>query len=439
MIDLLAQSATGLEGRLGTLLENPFIVILVLAVSFVAIMASLQAKRKLLVFAYCFCLMFSGHILQVVDSGTTLVRWALIGCLTLSATKGYRPQGVLCSMLGIYWTFSAVSTLWSDSPRIGLQLSGLSFLLCVPAAMALSDEYGKDYEFDFFPKFMNWVAVVYILNATATFSGLTGARFSGSITSAPLFVITGGLLMPCLLWGALEAKTRVGLLVHVIQFAAIFGLCFISGQRTGFFAGLIGCLPLMTRLLSQRAVYAMFALVVAWIVGWMGIQLFPDQATFISERYLTTDVTHRDEVWLGSLELIYENPILGYGAGSHSKIGFGIHNAFLQEWYNGGIFGLFLFFGAFVWGGYKSLKMSLDESLPPEALNLARLCLGWVVTLSATAFFESKLTSPSNVLAFCTVNVGLMIHHLNLRYYLGWTTLERMQELENVTLSDRHI
>ena len=83
--------------------------------------------------------------------------------------------------------------------------------------------------------------------------------------------------------------------------------------------------------------------------------------------------------------------------------------------------------------------MSLDESLPPEALNLARLCLGWVVTLSATAFFESKLTSPSNVLAFCTVNVGLMIHHLNLRYYLGWTTLERMQELENVTLSDRHI
>ena len=221
--------------------------------------------------------------------------------------------------------------------------------------------------------------------------------------------------MPCLLWGVLSAKDKLARNLHFLAFAVVFFLGLLSAQRTGFFAGIMGCIPLLLRFVSQRAGYLILAIIAVMLSGIVVLQIFPEQAEFIQDRYFEKGLNERDELWAKAWEEIMKNPILGNGAGSHSKLGFGMHNAFMQEWYPGGLLGLILYFGAFVYAAYKSTELTLDRSLPAEPVNLARLCLGLVVVLTSTAFFESKLSSPSKILSFTAINVGIILHHLQLR------------------------
>ena len=415
---LIAQRRVDLFTRLDEFGASGGIGLLLLVIiGLLALFWALNASRKKLLFLYCVCLMFSGHLVGLIDSGSTLLRWLLILCLAISVNRGYRDPGVVCKMLGAYWIFCLFTILWSLNPLQGVQLSVLSILVTVPMAMTISDELTLSSELEIFPKYLNLCSAIYILNALWLISDIRGQRYSGVISSAGLFVITGGILMPSLLWGILSARNYLSRNLHLLAFTLVFGLGLLSGQRTGFFAGLIGCLPLLLRFVSQKFLYLVLAIFATAAIGLVVLQYFPEQAEFIEMRYFEKGFTSREDSWNKSLELILQDPFLGFGAGSHSRTGFGMHNAFLQEWYNGGLMALFLFAGAFVYGLVRASKMSFDPMLPPQELDLVRLCLGLMLTLSATAFFESKLASPSNILAFTTINVGLILHQIEIRYY----------------------
>ena len=130
---------------------------------------------------------------------------------------------------------------------------------------------------------------------------------------------------------------------------------------------------------------------------------------------LSIDTTGRNELWNRALKRTMEKPIVGFGAAAdkRSNIG-GFHNAYLQEWYNGGVIGLFLFLGASLVALYKTFRLTQLKHLDDEIRQYSRLLFSWMIVLFLTSFFESKLASPSNIMAFTMVLIGVMTHRLEL-------------------------
>lgn len=417
MISILARAeGLDLQGRLARVLGGggTDTILLVLGIGALALFIGMQVRRSSIIIAYIVCLMFSGHQIALLDTSSTLLRWLLIGCLVLSVEKGASATGPICTMLGVHWAYSIFSVLWSPTPEFGIQLSVLSFLLTVPAAMSISNEVKLTGDLGKLPRVLNACALIYIVNAIVGFSGFSGARYSGGTTSAPLFVITGGLLLPSLLWGYLTTTKLPIRRRNAVSFALIFTLCFLSGQRTGLFAGMLGCLPLLLAQRGKKSNLVIVAVILAVGITYGAMVAFPEQTDFLHRRYATTSVTGREHAWRWGFNLISQNPILGYGAGSHTIRWFGFHNAFLQEWHNAGLSGLFLYAGALLLALTKTFRISLDSKRSLADQELARLLLGWTIALVSGAFFESKLASPSNILAFITVNVGILVYHLEL-------------------------
>ena len=162
---VLAQSSFDLFGRFQTLFESAgvlgFGVLITVALG--GFYLAVNADRRWLILAYCVCLMFSGHLIEAIESGTTLLRWMLILCLSLSVNRGFRSAGIMCVMLGIYWCFGVASVFWSSNPMMGLQLTVLSVMLTVPMAMTIGDELADRNELDSLPRFFNWCSVIYLI------------------------------------------------------------------------------------------------------------------------------------------------------------------------------------------------------------------------------------------------------------------------------------
>ncbi|MDB2318418.1 O-antigen ligase family protein [bacterium] len=269
------------------------------------------------------------------------------------------------------------------------------------------------------------ISIIFIANGFIGIGNLSGGRYAGAMNDAVgLFVITGGLLMPALLWACLfhvkSARIAAG-----IAFLLVTLLCVLSGQRTGFFAGIIGCIPLIFQVNGKFLIRGLivFSAVITFCI--FAIQLFPQQTDFITKRYfdinrnrnisIRVDTTGRSLLWKRAFDKTMEKPILGHGAAADriSEIK-GFHNAYLQEWYNGGIFGPALFFGASVLALFKTFRLSQSKTLDDEAQQISRLLFSWMIVLFLTSFFESKLASPSNIMAFTMVLIGVMTHRLEI-------------------------
>lgn len=401
--------------------------VLLLGVFFLVATVQLALSKHVfwLIPTYLLMCMFSGHIVSQLDTGTTLIRWWLILCFCIAALKMGSYPGSICIMLGTYWLFSLFSTLWSPNFGGGIQLAGLSVLMTLGASTAISGIMANP---AIIMKTLNLYAlmsVVFILNGLVSIGNLSGSRFAGAMGEAVgLFVITGGLLMPTLLWAFLTKEKSLRLAAG-LGFILVSALCATSGQRAGFFAGAISCLPLLFQLNSKFFARSLVVISVAVIFSTLFIQLFPQQSEFVVKRYFDTDkngnmslsidTTGRNELWNRALKRTMEKPIVGFGAAAdkRSNIG-GFHNAYLQEWYNGGVIGLFLFLGASLVALYKTFRLTQLKHLDDEIRQYSRLLFSWMIVLFLTSFFESKLASPSNIMAFTMVLIGVMTHRLEL-------------------------
>ena len=425
----ISQASTDFFGRISSFTEQfpAWLLLLGIFFLFATIQLSLSRYAFWLIPAFLLMCMFSGNKIAALDTGSTLMRWWLIFCLCISSSRRYIFPGSICFMLGTYWLFSIVSALWSPNFRGGIQVATLSFALSWIAASGISGCLMNLQSIKNVAQSYLALSAIFIANGAISLGDIRGSRFAGSMAesvSATLFVITGGLLMPTLIWGF---NTFGGWkkIMSLIGFSAVFGLCFLSGQRAGLFAGVISCIPLILKIDSKILTrFFVSTLCISAVIA-CSIQLFPQQSDFIFGRYFRIDrngttalsfnTTGRDKKWGAALEGIWDKPIIGHGVAADKISGIGgFHNAYLQEWYNGGVLGLALYLGASIAALFKTFRLSRSPYLDDDSRQLSLLFFSWMTVLFLVSLFESKLANPSNIMPFTLVLIGVMTHRLEL-------------------------
>ena len=393
-----------LAGPVGLIVVGVFILALILITA--------MGKRTMLVATYLFLLMFSGFVIESVSAGTTLLRWLVMFLIAATGLTGMRSPGAPCLLLGIYGLVGLVTSPLAPDTFWAIQRAGLLVVISLPMAAAIAQRLATLDDLYRVLKTFILAGGLYVLLGLATLPSLTGgARFAGATSSAPLFVLTGGLLLPIALWGALQSGIKQWR-IYCVVIAIITGmLCIVSGQRTGTLAGFIGCLPLLARFGVRKLLIGLVLLAVGIVLIYVVLSAMPQQAEFVIRRFTSADTTGRVERWNMALDLCMRNPFLGQGVGADQVHDFGFHNAYLVTWLEMGLVGLILYAGAFVWMAARSLRLILGRG-DREIQDVARLLLGLTLASMTAAFFESKLVSPSNVAIFTAVMTSVMLVRL---------------------------
>ena len=378
--------------------------LVVLALLIVAVLG----KRTFLLGAYLLLLMFSGFTVPAIDAGSTLLRWVVMFLIALTAARGVRSPGLPAVMLGLYAAYGLMTAPASPLSLWSAQNALLMLVATLPMAAATADHLRSLDDVYKLHKMFLLAGGVYVVLGLASLGSLkAGSRFAGASSSAPLFVLTGGLLLPVAVWGAMCPHLRAWRWYCIAVAVCTGMLCILSGQRTGTLAGFIGCLPLLARLGIRRLAMASALIILGGLTVAVVLRFMPDQADFIYRRFFNFDTTGRSLRWDLALALCLEEPWLGHGMGT-SSMNFGFHNAYLATWYEGGIFGIVFYTGAFLLMGGMALRLILRRHLE-EISDLARLVLGLVLANLAAGFFESKLTSPSNIAMFVAVVASVVL------------------------------
>lgn len=414
---------TDLGGRLEEFTsEAPwYLWVLISLTVMLTIKAAYSEHAFWLIPIYLFLCLFSASFIQSLDAASTLARWWLIGCFCVTAIYRSSNPGVVCKMLGFYWAYGIMSNIWSPNFKEGIQVSTLAFLLTMIGSHGISGMLPNVKRIKKLFRCLALLSLVFIVTSIPGLAGISGSRFSGGMQDAsPLFVITGGFFLPILLWAFISSTGKLKVL-HGCAFLVISVLLLLSAQRTGFFAGITACIPIVLQTTFKALRNTVFILLSAVVVGAIGINSLPEQKEFLIKRYMkvsengdfviSTDTTGRSQIWESALGKIKKQAILGSGAAAHKKSGIGgFHNAYLQEWYNGGILGIILFFGASLVGLRKSFRLVLNRCLSNSDRQLCRMLLGLMFFLLIVSFFEAKLASPSNIMIFMMVLVGVAIN-----------------------------
>ena len=407
-----------LFGRITGFLESGGPLGLLGAILAMAVLLSLGflGKRRVLVGLYLASLMFSGFVIGWVDTGSTLLRWAILLVLAGTVGRGWRMPGLGAMMIGLYALYQLTTVLFSPAKLWGAQKAALMFIAAVPMGAAITHSLGGLDDVKRLLKMFLLAAGLYALMGLLTLPSLrAGSRFAGATSSAPLFVLTGGLLLPVAVWGALQEHLARRWRLYCGAVALCVGvLCLLSGQRTGTLAGIVGCMPLVLRLTARRAAATALLLLAAGVVLFLALRAMPDQADYVLDRFTSMDTTGRQERWEAARQACMRSPVVGHGEGADLVLPFGFHNAFLVTWYNGGLVGLVLFAGAFAAMAAQAVLAVLAARWTgdTELGDLARLVLGWTLAAIAAGFFESKLVSPSNVAIFTAIVTSAILTRL---------------------------
>lgn len=373
---------------------------------------ALFGRRRELLFLLIVTATFSGAMWTAVDSGSTMIRWVILALLALNIFRLRTYPGtpmvlfLLYVFLGIGFIAFSEVILWS------MQTGGL-LLLTVTAAVAISDTMKTRTDirrilYLFLVGASAWFALgVYTLPKLVAAKGMEAGRFSGVIVSAPLFVITGGLLLVIAVWGTLCSRKNWQRVVCGVLSLALVVLLLVSGQRTGTFAGLLGCTPLLARKKLNSLVFVAVAMVIVALFGVRLATANKRQVEFLKKRYLTADTTGRTRIWRAAVEECMKSPIIGHGHGGDR--GFSLkyhhptHNSCLAIWYNTGIFGLSLYLAAFASGGLQSWRL-IRGGRDQEMRDLGRVFLGLLIAEFLAGMAETAC-SPSN---FTTITLAIV-------------------------------
>ena len=362
-------------------------------------------KRKYLLLFLVFCMPFAGFVIPAVDATATLLRWTLMISLALSCVCGFRSPGPSNLLLGLFGILNVSMLPVTEYPGVAIQFTVLWLIMTWMVSAAIADEVRSLDDVHSIIKILVAGAVLFVALAMfqlPLFRG--GGRFSGSSTGAPVFVITGGLLLPVTVWAFLNLKESGWRTVAIFAGASIAALTLFSGQRTGTYAGLMACLPVVWRFsLKHTAIILGFAGILIIAVVAM-FSLFPNQATFAVERYSSLDVTGREIRWRQGWEMCTQTPLIAHGIKPHVDF----HNAFFEAWYRGGIQGLVVVVTALGLFGWQSLKLCFARQ-HRDLASIGRLCLGIFLFVIASSMPEDKLISPSNMTILMTMLFGVIV------------------------------
>ena len=355
-------------------------------------------------------LMFSASSIEAVDSASTVFRWWTMFLLALTSLRAYRTPGAPALMISGFAIWSFALAWRSPNPIWALQIAGLLFILASPMAGAMSDYFSDRRRIYTLIKIIVACAGIYALTSISDLGEFRGgSRYSGATTSAALFALTGGLLVPFCLWSAINLRSTQWRIAGALLAVVLSALLAFAGQRTGAYASAVGCLPLLLRFSRRRPIVVAVIVLLGLAATWAMLQANPAQTTYVSDRYGSFDLSGREVRWQMAWDAT-SDVVVGNGLGSERKLTFGMHNAYLMAWYTGGLLGLLLVAGALWWLVFQSLRLAITANRLRDsaAAELAYLCLGLGLALAAASFFEHKLISPSNVMVFMLVLASVL-------------------------------
>lgn len=362
-------------------------------VSVTLILLAAVGRRDLLLALFLLALPFSGSVILWLNSGSTLFRWSVMIVLALTALSRFQWPGLAAFLMGFAACLGIPMGLGGIGPMYILQKTILFVVMMGPMAASLAYQLQdiKDVH-RVMRYFIIAAAVLAVLSVVSLPQLRAGERFAGATTSAPLFVMTGGLFLAFSLWGAIQFRGFWRGLA-IVTFLTIAMTNVISGQRAGTVAGFIACLALLMRFKFKRMLAGV--VVVLAVVG--GIVIFfkfmPDQASFVYGRYFEEGSSGRVERWQYALQVCSENLLAGHGMGSAGWLPHTFHNGYLSVWYDAGIIGLMMFLLAFALTGVRCLQVFLYK--PTQ--EIGRLFIGILMALMFMAMLEESVWSPSNV------------------------------------------
>ncbi len=408
---LAFETGSDLIGRLRQLIEVGGGAALILGGLFIAILLVLTVmnRRKALLAIFVLALMFSGHPMAALNAGSTLLRWLVMFMLAMTVAFGISNPGLPAILLSLF-SFGAIFGAFNvPTPFYGIQRGGLMLILTCPMAIAIANSIRTREDIRQLIRLYVIAAVVYfIMSLIALPSIRQGGRFGGMAggMAAPLYVLTGGALLPFVLFYSFRAHRKWGRILGALLTFGIFGFLLLSGQRTGTFAGIIACIPILTRFGLRRVFYSLLILILLAGAFWGVLSLFPQQAEFITSRFLSARLTGREEGYLWGLQIAREGSFFGMGFGAAS-----FHNAYILAWVTAGPLGLVLFSLAYLVLAYQSVALFF-KALDTEMRDMARLFVGFSLGFIAAGFFEGVICSPSNVASTTCVLVSVMCARL---------------------------
>jgi len=378
----------------------------------------LSKRIHILFFILILSASFVGSTIRGVEGAAALARFLAIVLLLVSAigTVRLRPSpGCLLfwgyTAIGFIALFQAVNLNWQ------LQRCILLVLLAVAIPYVYSDMSYKSVKTSLAAASMAG-AMFCLLNFIALPAQLgQAARFSGYFKGAASYAVVLGGLLPFALWGAWRGNNGVLRILCGLGFLCGVVALVFSGQRTGAVGGLIGSIPLLFMLLKRKPAVAFLLLVIAPLL--LGYQLLQQgsaaRGEFLLERYsLSSDSSGRTLIWKRALNEIDRYPLLGRGIGaSENVIENSFHNAYLEVWFNSGLFGLFLFATSQAFFLWRSLTLMREpESI--EIRSLGALALGYMVGFVLMCMFESTGAGASNVNLILYLTVGVIVSNRDL-------------------------
>lgn len=370
----------------------------------------LFGRRRELMFLLIMAATFSGAMWSAVDSGSTVIRWVILVILALNVFRLRVYPGTPLVLLLSYVFLGIGFITFSEELAWSIQTGGL-LLLTVLTGVALADTMHVRADvrrvlYIFLASASAWF-VIAVITLPQLMAAKGGGRFSGAITSAPLFVNTGGVLLIISVWATLCSRKNWLRFACGCLAMALVVLLFVSGQRTGTLAGLIGCTPLLFRKKVSNLVLMVALMGVVALAGVRLATANKSQVEFLKKRYLSTSTTGRTKIWKDAITEIIKSPIIGRGHGSDRSFAVKYHrpthNVFLAVWYNTGIVGLLLYVSAYAAAAIQCLRL-IRGGRDQEIRDLARVTLGMCMALGAMGMTET-LASPSN---FATITHAIL-------------------------------
>lgn len=343
---------------------------------------------------------FSGAMWAWLDNGSAMVRWLVLALLALNILRLGTSPGLPLLIFMIYVVLGIGMIPFSETFTWSMQTGGLLVLTCLTGVVVSDSVKTKDdlrrVLYIFLLAAFCWLALG-VMTLPQLLSA-KGERFSGAITSAPLFVITGGLLLPILTWATIRPGRKSLKILFGMMTMLTIALLFVSGQRTGTIAGLLGTLVVLSTLGKRALVVGVIGLGVLLCTGLILSATSKNQLDFVLKRFTSGSNSGRTKIWLNALDENMKSPIIGHGHGGDRAFGVKyqkpMHNAYLSAWYNTGIIGLSFYLAAFATGLWQSFR-TFRRSPDPEMRLIAMVMFGLLVAQLFAGFFET-LTSPSN-------------------------------------------
>ena len=241
-------------------------------------------------------------------------------------------------------------------------------------------------------------------------------RFAGGGTvHATNYAASGALLLPFMLWAAIQRGSIIWRLLGIGGTLGIPIFLFLSGTRTAIVVGVLACAPLLLRgRMSRTARVWLFVGVLGVGAVLLGHYLVRDRDTeFLVTRLTSLSLTGRETLWATGLKVCLENALVGRGIGAHNTLATeagisSFHNAYLSIWCNTGVFGLAFVLSVLLAYGVYAFSL-IRRARDPAAKDAMRLAFGFLLAVAAMGIVRNSFASPSNaVIATLLIMVTLV-------------------------------